>query len=158
MAFIEVVLDQTVVWTGHMKAGSVLRVWIMHKTNVDCKRGYWVRIIQMKVTWDGELAPEKYITRGLGREHLFTNPDFAVRLWVKKWGCKQQHPWCGSMIIVLSVISIFSVSINGSVVVLFKAFDDRLQDTAWGYKTNNSSLLHGCYLTCKNEYLCASAG
>lgn len=29
---------------------------------------------------------------------------------------------------------------------LFKAFDDRMQDTAWGWKANNRSLLHGCYL------------
>lgn len=29
---------------------------------------------------------------------------------------------------------------------LFKAFDDRMQDTAWGCKANNSSLLHGCCL------------
>lgn len=50
---------------------------------------------------------------------------------------------------ILSVISIFSMSRNGGVIVLFKASDDRLQDTAWSCKTNNSSLLHGCYLTFK---------
>lgn len=134
----------------------------MHMTNVDCKRGHWVRIIWMKVTdemkslhrkstspesW-GEKAFLLILTLLLG--HELKNED--VNSSISGAGAWSSY--------ILSVISIFFMSINGSVVVSFKAFDDRLQDTAWGCKTNNSSLLHGCYLTCKNEYLpaCASAG
>lgn len=133
-------------------------------TNVRCKRGISVSSIWMKVTDQMEslhlesTSPESWswekkaflliLTLLLG--HELRNED--VNSSIPGAGAWSSY--------ILSVISIFSMSINGSVVVLFKAFDDRLQDTAWGCKTNNSALLHGCYLTCKNEYLpaCASAG
>lgn len=165
IAFVEVILDQRIVWTSHVKAGSVLRVSeITHMTNVDCKRGHWVGSIWMKVT-DGmeslhlkSASPESW---SWGEKAFFLILTLLLGHELKNEDVNSSIPGAGAWsLYIFSVISIFSMSINGSVVVLFKAFDNRLQDTAWGCKTNNSGLLHGCYLTCKNEYLsaCARAG
>lgn len=133
----------------------------MHMTNVDCKRGHWVRIIWMKVTDEMESLHLKSTSPESWEEVFLLILSLLLGCELKNEDVNSSIPGAGAWsLYILSVISIFSMSINGSVVVLFKAFDDRLQDTAWGCKTNNSSLLHGCYLTCKNEYLpaCASAG
>lgn len=165
-AFVKVVLDQRIVWTSHVKAGSVLRVselrmWQMWTVR---EEGHWVRSIWMKVTDEMEslhlkiTSPESW---SWGEKAFLLILTLLLGHELKNEDVNSSIPGAGAWsLCILSVISIFFMSINGSVVVLLKAFDDRLQDTAWGYKTNNSRLLHGCYLTCKNEYLpaCASAG
>lgn len=131
----------------------------MAMTNEDHKSRHSARRVWMKVLDEMEslhlerASPESWSCG----EGFCTNPEIIVGPWGHS-NVNSSIPGAQSLHI-FSITCIFFMSRNRCVIVLFKAFDGRLQDTAWGCKTNSSSLLHGCYLIFKNEYLphCADA-